>query len=513
MTDPILECSGEVEKLAADNGIKDLAMNVTSVLVYRGDKRGTEPDSFEVSGSYDPSNAGGKSTFESKVQEILGAKSINAEVELEIKLKGTKFPTLAQLTPVSKDDTNKTPVDVAPRPGEATLFDFWATWCGPCQGPMKHNQEMLEKHPEWAGKVRIVGVSIDDKIDAPIARVTEKGWTKIEQYWCPGGWGSTVCKTFGIHGIPFCALVDGTGTIQMTGHPMSMNLEVNLSKFAAEGHFEGEGSGDAQGGAKPKTPDYTFEKCTAELDELYKSHPTVMKAIPEMLIAAVFKKQPKGGKYELGEGFVLLRCTWSKKNKSAFEALKELINTTFASKVNIKLQDREIPMGTLEFGGMCSKCNKSLTGCDQYRCAICQPAAFFCTACVEEKKNPTAITDLVHPHGLYYLQKDSGPKLDEIAICDLKMGSGKIEDKRHGSCGCDFRGLHPEGQSPCPIGIRWKCANCPTVDVCDLCFNIARNPADPAHAALIQKRTETGHDFKTHVYIRQEFVDFLSLPY
>lgn len=41
------------------------------------------------------------------------------------------------------------------------LIDVWATWCGPCQKPMDHNQKMIEKNPEWAGKVRIVGVSVD----------------------------------------------------------------------------------------------------------------------------------------------------------------------------------------------------------------------------------------------------------------------------------------------------------------------------------------------------------------
>ena len=512
MTDPILECAEKLEKLAADNGINDFQMNVTSVVYYRDAQKGTEPDSVELSGSYEASNAAGKAAFESKAQELLSEKSINADCELEVKLKGNKFPTLANLTPVCKDD--KTPVDVAPRPNEATLFDFWATWCGPCQGPMSHNQEMLEKHPEWAGKVRIVGVSIDDEIEKPTQRVQEKGWTKIDHFWSPGGWGSEVCKTFGIHGIPFCVLVDGTGTIQLTGHPMSMNLEANLSKFAAEGHFEAqEGEGESGPGKKPKNPDYTFEKCAADLDELYKSYPAVMTAIPGTLAAVVFKKQPKNGKYELGECIVLLRYTWSKKTKPAVEPLKDLINNTFAANVDIKMQDREIPTFTLEFGGVCNKCNKVLGVCDQYRCAICQPAVYFCPSCVEEKKSPTALADLVHPHGLYFLQKDSGPKLDEIVLGDMKMGSGTIANKDHKSCGCDFRGLHPEGHKPYPVGIRWKCAHCRTVDVCERCFNVSRNPADPEYAAMIAKGKEAGHDFQTHVYIRQEFVEFLELPY
>jgi len=36
--------------------------------------------------------------------------------------------------------------DIIHQKGQIMLLDIWATWCGPCQNPMKHNQEMLEKY-------------------------------------------------------------------------------------------------------------------------------------------------------------------------------------------------------------------------------------------------------------------------------------------------------------------------------------------------------------------------------
>ena len=48
---------------------------------------------------------------------------------------------------------------------------------------MAHNQEMLKKHGDrWGDKVRIIGISIDQTVDAVVKHVKAKGWEKVEHY-------------------------------------------------------------------------------------------------------------------------------------------------------------------------------------------------------------------------------------------------------------------------------------------------------------------------------------------
>lgn len=119
--------------------------------------------------------------------------------------------------------------------GEVILVDVWATWCGPCQRPMQHNQEMLEKNPAWSGKARIVAVSVDDQKPVVVTRVNTKGWTKVEHLTL-NGWDNDhkLIKDFAISGIPFVCLVDKWGKINYMGHPSSIDLEATINKLIAQ---------------------------------------------------------------------------------------------------------------------------------------------------------------------------------------------------------------------------------------------------------------------------------------
>jgi thiol-disulfide isomerase/thioredoxin len=102
-----------------------------------------------------------------KLREL--AKPFEEHFSFEFVLgKGDKLPKYENVGKVFEEGK----VSLEHKPGEVMLIDVWATWCGPCQKPMQHNQDMLEKNAEaWKDKVRIVAVSVDDNLDAVKKRV------------------------------------------------------------------------------------------------------------------------------------------------------------------------------------------------------------------------------------------------------------------------------------------------------------------------------------------------------
>ncbi|SKA79673.1 Serine/threonine protein kinase [Prosthecobacter debontii] len=92
--------------------------------------------------------------------------------------------------------------------GKVVLLDFWATWCGPCVAELPNLVALHEKFGNQG--LEIVGISLDEKESVnklpPFIRERKIPWPQI----CDGqGIRSTLCRSYGIRGIPAYFLIDG----------------------------------------------------------------------------------------------------------------------------------------------------------------------------------------------------------------------------------------------------------------------------------------------------------------
>lgn len=153
-----------------------------------------------------------------------------------------------------------TECDITHEAGQVLLLDFWATWCPPCQKPMAHNQEMLETHgATWGGKVRLIGLSIDQTAQKVKDHVEAKKWTDVEHYHVRNG-KCVADKEFGVNGVPHVAIVDTTGKIVFVGHPASRkDLVQDFNDLLAGKAITGEGTTSA-GGDEGEEGEEAFKK-------------------------------------------------------------------------------------------------------------------------------------------------------------------------------------------------------------------------------------------------------------
>lgn len=141
-------------------------------------------------------------------------------------------------------------------PGKVYVVEFWATWCGPCIASMPHLSELQQTYKSKG--VTIIGCTSQDpnnSLDQVEAMVREKG----------DGMGYTVAwdaeratnsaymKAAGQNGIPTSFLIDSNGAIAWIGHPMFLDLPLEM---VASGKWD------------PKTGPGEVEKAVAEAQQL-----------------------------------------------------------------------------------------------------------------------------------------------------------------------------------------------------------------------------------------------------
>jgi thiol-disulfide isomerase/thioredoxin len=107
--------------------------------------------------------------------------------------------------------------------GQVVLLEFWATWCGPCQPAMKKLNQMAAEAPDWADRVAIIPLSVDQTPELAVKHVTQRGWTALRHFWSqPADTGqSEAQRDFIVHGIPTAVLLKPDGTIAWRGHPIA----------------------------------------------------------------------------------------------------------------------------------------------------------------------------------------------------------------------------------------------------------------------------------------------------
>merc|ERR1712224_425678 len=223
--------------------------------------------SMSVKGSLGPECKEQVEAFKAEVEKEIGSvEGLKMEVNVQLG-PGCQYDTIKKVVPINGGD----PVNLEHKEGEVWLVDFWATWCPPCQKPMAHNEEMLKKREaDWAGKVRIIGISIDQTREAVEKHVEAKDWKRPEHYWRAK---SDCSDQYAVRGVPNVMLIDTKGKIVFKGHPASRpDLEKDFDDLLAGKEITGEGTGATKPAEEESSGSAPASKldpaaCLATIDE------------------------------------------------------------------------------------------------------------------------------------------------------------------------------------------------------------------------------------------------------
>jgi len=125
------------------------------------------------------------------------------------------------------------------------VLEFWATWCPPCRQSIPHLTKLQQKYKDKG--LIVVGVSNEDESKL-LPFVQQMGNDMDYRVACDKGYAITkdYHTNFKIEGIPHAFIIDATGRIAYSGHPMEPKFEQMLIESLGKG-----GSGFSAGGSSP----------------------------------------------------------------------------------------------------------------------------------------------------------------------------------------------------------------------------------------------------------------------
>ncbi|MBK1829138.1 TlpA family protein disulfide reductase [Verrucomicrobiaceae bacterium R5-34] len=119
--------------------------------------------------------------------------------------------------------------------GKYLLMDFWATWCVPCIAEIPN---LEAAHEKYAGsKFQVMGLSVDQKIDAPANFLKKKPSEYLQGYVGSDERYAIIREAYGITNIPSIWLIGPDGRIiarDLRGKGLQKAVSTVLSQSSAE---------------------------------------------------------------------------------------------------------------------------------------------------------------------------------------------------------------------------------------------------------------------------------------
>jgi hypothetical protein len=509
----ITERLARLKGLASQYNVKLGRIRYDYTFEYRYDHVTEKFTVIDVVGYFDPQHIITANKFREEARKLYeirdyGVKGLAFKIQFRLNptLKGMKCPPLREVVPLMGSRVKRK--TVKPRQGEVTLLYFWNTSSERAVKYLHFNKTIFDTHPDWVGKLRLMEFSTDESFDSTIKATVYQKWERIEHYWMSKQAWEGIWHQIPEKSGPYYVLVDKEGRIALSGDADWVQLGTNLDRFM-RGEEVTETYGDDSDDNRiikcpVKDPTWTLLQYRRDLDTFLQTRHEDIDHTSAMVIDVDFHKIIRPGQETKLYGTFAMRYNWFPKYKEAHERIKNDAKKLFLKRLQMRVSDNEKQMYKIEFGTQCKKCSKPLGECDQFRCAVCtkEETCYFCVECAAINDKATTLEELVHPHGLYYIQKDSKNFLDEIKIERMKAGKiTKAERKHPSTCKlCETK----------PIQILYKCANCVEYDICYSCFKICGNPAHEKYAEKMRKVKEHRHDPTAHVFVREDFLGMLA---
>ena len=115
------------------------------------------------------------------------------------------------------------PVSLSDYDGRVVILDFWASWCVPCKATFPALHALWRSFADRG--VVLIGVSLDRSRSDADGYLAQTGFTDMIALWDSYSAAAAVAHRYGVSGIPHTVVIDRTGILRYSGHPVRLTAE------------------------------------------------------------------------------------------------------------------------------------------------------------------------------------------------------------------------------------------------------------------------------------------------